>query len=206
MKLPSMFKRRQRPGQAMRQAGQDHANAEAQERPSWLRRFAFFMIRPLQVGLAAGLTLYALNWAQYLYQQHFGPYGGYSLMGMNYNDMAVSHFSVNNAYGGNVFAGDPEGGGKSTCCLTIERDAKTAVVRWAISRTHEEIKQGLPDIEREAIVPLPKLDDPHEGYIGAHFLPNGKVVLTYSKWYPEPIQPIKEIHYDLSDVGGTEDE
>ena len=61
MKRPSMFKRRQRPGQAMRQAGQDQANAEAQTRPSRLRRFAFFMIRPLQVGLAAGLTLYALN-------------------------------------------------------------------------------------------------------------------------------------------------
>lgn len=102
--------------------------------------------------------------------------------------------------------GTRKGGGGSTCCLTIERDAKTAVVRWAISRTHEEIKQGLPDIEREAIVQLPKLDDPHEGYIGAHFLPNGKVVLTYSKWYPKPIQPIKEIHYDLSDVGGAEDE
>jgi hypothetical protein len=50
------------------------------------------------------------------------------------------------------------------------------------------------------------LKDPHEGYIGAHFLPNGKVVLTFSSWIPDPIQPIKEIHYDLSEVGGAEDE
>ena len=92
-----MFKRRQRPGQATRQAGQDHANADAQARPSWLRRFAFFMIRPLQVGLAAGLTLYALDWGQYLYQRHFGPYGGYSLMGVNNKDLAANLFSDKNA-------------------------------------------------------------------------------------------------------------
>ena len=206
MKLPPMFKRRQRPGQAMRQAAQDHANVETQARPSWLRRFAFFMIRPLQVGLAAGLTLYALNWGQYLYQQHFGPYGGYNLFGLNYLDMPISSFSVNESWGGGLFAGRASGGGGSTCCLAIPRDAKTVLVRWEISRTREEIKQGLPDIAKEAVVPLPELKDPHDGYLGVHFLPGDKVVLTFSNWIPKPIQPIKIIHYDFSDVGGADDE
>jgi len=201
-----MFKRRQRPGQAMRQAGHDHASADAQARPSWLRRFAFFMIRPLQVGLAAGLTLYALDWGHYLYQRHFGPYGGHNLFGLNYLEMPISTFSVNGSWGGNVYAGSKGGGGGSTCCLSIARDAKTVVVRWEVSRTTEEIKQGLPDIAREAVVPLPELKDPHDGYLGVHFLPGDKVVLTFSSWIPDPIQPIKEIHYDFSDVGGADDE
>src|SRR5690606_30744831 len=105
MKTPSMFKRRERPGQALRQGGQDHASTDSQTQSSWLRRFAFFMIRPLQVGLAAGLTLYALDWGQNLHAQHFGPHGGYNLVGLNYIDMPISSFSVNDSWGGNIFAG-----------------------------------------------------------------------------------------------------
>jgi hypothetical protein len=104
-----------------------------------------------------------------------------------------------------VYAGSKGGGGGSTCCLSIARDAKAVRVRWEVSRTREEIKQGLPDIAKEAVVPLPELKDPHDGYLGVHFLPGDKVVLTFSSWIPDPIQPIKEIHYDLSDVGGAED-
>ncbi len=108
--------------------------------------------------------------------------------------------------GGICLRGERVVGGESTCCLAIPRDAKTVLVRWEISRTREEIKRGLPDIAKEAVVPLPELKDPHEGYLGVHFLPGDKVVLTYSSWIPKPIQPIKIIHYDFSDVGGAKDE
>lgn len=200
-----MWKIQKRPNKTKQaHTARDREHLEKPE--SWLRRFARFMIRPLQVGVIVGLSLYILSWGQHLYEEHFGPYGGYNLMGVNYNDMAVSNFSVNDVWGANVFAGDSEGGGKSTCCLMISRDAKTAKVRWQISRTKEAIDRGDPEIHKEAQVPLPKFVDPHDGYIGVHFLPDDKVVLTHSKWFPKPLQPIKEIHYDFTGTYEAEDE
>lgn len=182
----------------MKQNNMSSVQAPSRWRAGWLRftqkRYANTVLALL--GTFIGTLL--IVGGKSFYDSHFGPRTGYSIVGLNYLERPIFSFSVDNVWGGNMFAGKSGGGGGATCCLSISHDATTVKVKWILSYTGEQKKQGYQEEHREAIVPLPPITNDTDKYIGVHFLPGNEVVLTLSDWIPDPIQPIQEIHYDFS--------
>ena len=148
----------------------------------------------LRIGGAALVTFVGFYvWGLYLIRT--APLGGYNIVGFNYTDHPIYTFNVGNGWGGNIFAYG--GGGSITCCVTLDRHAKTVKVTWTRSYTGEQFDKLSPYQQKhlpkfEKIVPLPVITNPSSGYIGAHFLPDGDVLLTYSEKLPNRIKKYGE--------------
>jgi hypothetical protein len=179
----------------------------AEKRVSWreLMKARWFRVLVWIAGSLVGLFVLAYGWGFYLVniEPRFAPHGPYNIVGFNYTDRPVHTFSVNRTWGGNALAGDSGGGGGTTCCLDIERDVKTVVVRWDWSYTGPQLAEKFPNYILgsgapfpsdliETIVELPNLPNGSQGYLGVHFFPNHVVKITYSDRIPRPIQKIEQ--------------
>ena len=161
----------------------------------WFRVLAWI------VGSLVGLIALLYGWGFYLanIEPRFAPHGPYNIVGFNYTDRPIHTFRVNRTGGSNVLAGDSGGGGKTTCCIDIDRNAKTVVVQWGLSYTGNQFdklspndKKNLPIERYEREVELPELPDGSHGYLGVHFFPNHFVKITYSDRIPRPLQKIEQ--------------
>ena len=166
----------------------------------WFRVLAWI------VGSLVGLIALLYGWGFYLanIEPRFAPYGPYNIVGFNYTDRPIDTFRVNRTGGSNVLAGDSGGGGKTTCCIDIDRNAKAVEVRWQWGYTGPQLGEDFPkyDLDRskepvpsekfEATVDLPVLPDGSHGYLGVHFFPDHVVKITYSDRIPRPLQKIEQ--------------
>jgi hypothetical protein len=97
------------------------------------------------------------------------------LTGYNHTSKSIGSYSVDIPGGegtGAGFLASGEGGGGSTCCLTIPKQWAAGyfiTVRW---------KSYAGEIERECstTVPIPRYDIDNSRLLNVHFLRNGKVV------------------------------
>jgi hypothetical protein len=110
-----------------------------------------------------------------------------AIMGYNYTDRAISDFSVNGAWGANVFLSTPTAGGGSTmCCVVMDRDTKTPFwinVRYKMSALEtypprKMIEPPAPYKKARVEVTGPIPADP--GYIESHFYPDGHIEAAIS--------------------------
>ena len=155
------------------------------------RRIAFLL-------LFLVVSVFGIQMGSAWYNDKYGPMGGYNLLGLNYRETAIPSYWVNGVWGGNLFAGSPNGGGGSTCCLTLDRSSKTARVEWQVGRSREEIDTGKPIEFRFKEVQLPNITNPKNGYLGVHFLPQDEIKITFQEFSAKPLIPIKEIDYGFS--------
>jgi hypothetical protein len=158
-----------------------------------LRRIAALM-------LAFVLVVFGIQMGTAWYNDHYGPLGGYNLIGLNYQEKAIPSYWVNGVWGGNIFPGRPEGGGGSTCCLMLDRNAKQVTVEWQVGRTREEIDADKQIEIRSTEVTLPQIPDPKKGWLGVHFLPNDEVKITFKNFGADVLMPIKELDYGLGSI------
>ncbi|WP_421682947.1 DUF3304 domain-containing protein [Stutzerimonas urumqiensis] len=135
--------------------------------------------RPLRLSLLAlcwlGLIAAPLIW------QYITPPGA-ALYGHNHTDRPISDYTVNSNWGGNAFA---YGGGKSTCCWTI--DGEVLEVGWLKGMTGEQFRQDLKKEKRELEIPNPprkRTDDT----LHVHFLPGDQVRVAWSDSHTSPLK------------------
>jgi hypothetical protein len=181
--------------------------AQKKTATSWRDPMAarWFRVLAWTVGSVVALFVLAYAWGFYLVniEPSFAPHGPYNIVGFNYTDRPIDTFRVNRTGGSNVLAGASSGGGKTTCCIDIERGAKTAIVRWEWSYTGPQLAEKFPAFVRgqgipvpfdsfETVVELPELPDGSDGYLGVHFFPNQVVRITYSDRIPRPLQKIEQ--------------
>ena len=120
------------------------------------------------------------------------------ITGYNHTAEYIHRFSVDGAWGGNVFAYG--GGGSFVCCVIYPRQWRpglTATVKWSTSSSDPEATgDDIVGKWHEAVVPVEKYDIPG-GALNVHFLPEGKVRLIVTNGsadqpnYPGPPPPIK---------------
>jgi hypothetical protein len=115
-----------------------------------------------------------------------------NITGFNYTGRYIDSYSVNNAYGGNLF--EHSAGGSGACCLSFKPSSKvpfTVKVEWLLAdkRDFENKKWiAMPDEKHTTTVtingPIPK--NPSEFEV--HFLPDGTVrgFIVDGKTYTEP--------------------
>ncbi|MFP2516646.1 DUF3304 domain-containing protein [Buttiauxella agrestis] len=148
-----------------------------------LNRFWARWSRWLRRGLIILVVIWGGNLAWAVF---FGPpTGGVALIIHSEIDRPILGFSVNGVAGGNAFA---HGGGKLTCCGTIE--GNTAEVIWTLSTTRTQYDAGLRKETRHKTLPLPERKW-GEDNLHIHFLPNDQVKLGWSRdaWSPFEIRP-----------------
>lgn len=104
------------------------------------------------------------------------------VFGYNYTDRAVANFSVNGAGGGNVELSTPTaGGGKTMCCVVMDRDTKTPFwvdVKYQMDaleayppRTVIESAGPYKTVRVKVTGPIP----PDPSYLEIHFYPDGHI-------------------------------
>ena len=146
------------------------------------------------------VSVFGIQMGSAWYNDKYGPMGGYNLLGLNYRETAIPSYWVNGVWGANIFPGRSEGGGGSTCCLMLSRDAKTVTVEWQVARTRAEIDAEKPIEIRPREVTLPFITDPKRGYLGVHFLPNDNIKITFKDFGADLLMPIQEIDYGLGTI------
>jgi hypothetical protein len=109
------------------------------------------------------------------------------IMGYNYTDRAIADFSVNDAWGGNVFLSIPTaGGGKTVCCVVMDRDTKTPF--WVNVKYQMDALEAYPPrrvIEPEGPYKTVKVEvtgpiPPDPSYLEIHFYPDGHIEAAIS--------------------------
>ena len=139
---------------------------------------------PLIMLGSIALLCYAVLYAGFWYQNRYSPeYGAFSLLAYNYTDRPIYFYTVATKGAGSRVGSSKEGGGSGvTCCYPLPRDAKTVTVRWTWSYTLEQEKKGYREETHETVVALPDNIKQHQqGYLTTHFLPNNRVLITFSE-------------------------
>ena len=119
----------------------------------------------------------------YLYNQFRTP--GAMLTSANYMDRPILSFWINDFWGGNLAA---MGGGGTMCCKKIQ--GPTVKATWILSRTGEQLRQGVKKETHERILPLPERQRTDE-FLHVRFLPGNIVEL---KWSPDLVSPFEKFH------------
>jgi hypothetical protein len=125
----------------------------------------------------------------YLYNQFRTP--GAMLTSANYMDRPILSFWIDDFWGGNLAA---MGGGGTMCCQRIK--GPTVKVTWILSRTGEQLRQGVKKENHERILPLPERRK-NDQYLHVRFLPGNIVEL---KWSPDLISPFDKINAPKNSV------
>jgi hypothetical protein len=106
------------------------------------------------------------------------------LSGLNYTNIGIASFSVNDYEGHSIFPNG--GGGAFVCCVTIPRKWHTGmkvVVRWVED-------DRMPRPWKERIVDVPKYTRSDIGIFAVHFYPDDSVkVLVTTKMEGHPDYP-----------------
>jgi hypothetical protein len=109
------------------------------------------------------------------------------VFGYNYTDRAVADFSVNGAGGGGVFLSTPTaGGGKTMCCVLLDRDTRTPFsveVKYQMDALEaypprRVIEPAGPYKTQRVEVTGPIPPDP--AYLEIHFYPDGHIEAAIS--------------------------
>ncbi|WP_169708645.1 DUF3304 domain-containing protein [Trinickia terrae] len=88
-----------------------------------------------------------------------------AIVGYDYTDRAISEFSVNDAWAGNLELSTPtNGGGSSVCCVTLARSTKTPF--WITVRYRKDALESYPPR---------KIVEPAGGYIDAKVEVKGSI-------------------------------
>ena len=115
-----------------------------------------------------------------------GSYGPYGVIGYNYTDRHISNFTVDGFGGGASHAHEAGGGGGIVCCLAIPKRAKTLHIEVELEWTKEQYEKNSPHETFEANIPVPVLENKHDGFIEFHFLPQQRIE---AKWVDFPAMP-----------------
>ncbi len=166
--------------------------------PQSAHRRTWRRVAALMLGFV--LVVFGIQMGTAWYNDRYGPLGGYHLIGLNYQERAIPSYWVNGVWGANIFAGRPEGGGKSSCCIMLDRNAKYVTVEWQAGRTREEIDAGKPIEIRSKKVEIPNITDPKKGWLGVHFLPNDEIKITFKDYGADVLMPIKENDYGRGSI------
>jgi hypothetical protein len=144
-----------------------------------LKRQKIWRRRNLVIGV---LVLLLPFLGSYLYNQFRTP--GAMLTSENHMERPILSFWINDFWGGNLFAMSRGG---VMCCKIIE--GPTVKVTWILSRTGEQLRQGLKKENHEQTLPLPERQR-NDVYLHVRFLPGNVVEL---KWSPGLISPFDEV-------------
>ncbi|QXE12913.1 DUF3304 domain-containing protein [Pseudomonas sp. AN-B15] len=148
--------------------------ADARRRRAWRRRRIF-------LALVALIFIYAAPKILGLFRTP-----GAMLTSENHTDRPILSFWVNDFWGGNLAA---MGGGGIMCCQKIE--GKTVQIKWILSRTGEQLRQGVKKENHEATVPLPRRER-GDDYLHVRFLPGNVVELKWSPGLISPFDPVPD--------------
>jgi hypothetical protein len=121
---------------------------------------------------------------------------GLAIEGYNYTTRYIDSFTVtdehgNGAWGGNVFLSTPTaGGGKSTCCVMLDPNAKKPVrlrINWTIGQIDDANGHTIaPELRKESWVTVspPFSADPQNFEV--HFYADGHVEAAVTHWASAP--------------------
>lgn len=144
--------------------------ADARRKRTWRRR-------RIALSVLALLLCYATPKILALFRTP-----GAMLTSANYTDRPILSFWINDFWGGNLAA---MGGGGTMCCQRIE--GETVRVSWILSRTGEQLRQGVKKEDHELTLPLPRRER-GDAFLHVRFLPGNIVEL---KWAPDLISSFK---------------
>lgn len=116
--------------------------------------------------------------------------GGAFLYGHNHTDRPIFSYWVNDKWGGNAGA---NGGGKITCCWRIHGD--TLKVVWIVSRTRQQIDQGVERERHELEISNPPRQRPDDA-LHVHFLPGNQVRLAWNHSAGSPLEEELAEYYE----------
>lgn len=120
----------------------------------------------------------------YLLWQYQRPAGA-ALYIHNHTDRPIFSYWVNDRWGGNASA---NGGGGVVCCSRVEGD--TLKVVWIVSRTREQIDQGVEQERHELNIPNPPRQR-FDHYLHVHFFPGNQVRLAWSENHDTPYEHLE---------------
>jgi hypothetical protein len=121
---------------------------------------------------------------------------GLAIEGYNYTNRFIDSFTVtdedgNGSWGGDVQLSTPTaGGGKSTCCVMLDPNAKKPVrlrIDWTLDRVDDAAGHTIaPEIKKQTWVTIgpPFPADPQNFEV--HFYPDGHVEVEVSHWSSPP--------------------
>lgn len=114
--------------------------------------------------------------------QPLGKAVGLGIVGFNYTDLVISHFSVQHQGGGNIYVSSPtSGGGGTVCCLTWRPGTtlpQPIRVEWM--RNFNGKRRWC---QKTVLLTSPVPANPTA--IGVHFMPDGSIQVELSEGYPD---------------------
>lgn len=141
-----------------------------------------------RIALAA-LVVSGAIWSHACVFGEENTYGPYFVIGYNYTNRDIFSFSVDGHGVGSSYAHESGGGGGIFCCHSIPRRAKTLHVEVVLGLTKEQYEKNLPNDKFQTDIPVPPLQDKHNGFIEFHFMPNHRVEATWVKLPTTPNIP-----------------
>ncbi len=131
-----------------------------------------------------------------------GEYFTLGLIGFNYTDRLIDHYSVDGSGGGHVHLSSPTSGGSGVVCCTriskTQRERVAVKVKWQVDGCTYPVKSSTGRIGERRIFhykeALAYLDPPTSSapaYLETHFYANGSVKVKVTEFISHP-----EIHLD----------
>lgn len=131
-----------------------------------------------------------------------GEYFTLGLIGFNYTDRLIDHYSVDSSGGGHVHLSSPTSGGSGVVCCTriskAQREKVGVKVKWQVDGCTYPVKSSTGRIGerrifyyKEALIYVDPPSSSAPAYLETHFYPDGSVKVKVTEFISSP-----EIHLD----------
>jgi hypothetical protein len=138
-----------------------------------------------------------------------GEYFTLGLIGFNYTDRLIDHYSVDSSGGGHVHLSSPTSGGSGVVCCTriskAQREKVEVKVKWQVDGCTYPVKSSTGRIGERRIFyykeALTYVDPPTSSapaYLETHFYPDGSVKVKVTEFISTPEIPLDQDRKDQS--------
>ena len=165
--------------------------------------FCLALISTLFIGLLMrGVMAKEATGGKMIEESDAGEYFTLGLIGFNYTDRLIDHYSVDSSAGGHVHLSSPTSGGSGVVCCTriskAQREKVEVKVKWQVDGCTYPVKSSTGRIGERRIFhykeALAYVDPPTSSapaYLETHFYPDGSVKVKVTEFISPP-----EIHLD----------
>lgn len=165
--------------------------------------FCLALISTFLIGLLMrGVMAKEATGGKMIEESDAGEYFTLGLIGFNYTDRLIDHYSVDSSGGGHVHLSSPTSGGSGVVCCTriskAQREKVKVKVKWQVDGCTYPVKSSTGRIGerrifhyKEALAYVEPPTSSAPAYLETHFYPDGSVKVKVTEFISPP-----EIHLD----------